>query len=50
MTRGRPAETAQVGAQSRRAQTLTQGDEVAGMAFDPAGKFQLEEEGGHRGG
>ena len=31
-------------------QTLTQGNEVAGMTFDSAGEFQLEKEGGHRGG
>ena len=31
-------------------QTLTQGNEIAGMTFDSAGEFQLEKEGGHRGG
>jgi hypothetical protein len=34
----------------KETQTLTQGNEVAGMAFDSAGKFQLEKEGGHCGG
>ena len=31
-------------------QTLPPGNEVAGMTFDSAGKFQFEEEGGHGGG
>jgi hypothetical protein len=31
-------------------QTLTQGNEVAGMTFDSASKFQLEKDGGHCGG
>ena len=31
-------------------QTLAQGDEIAGMTLDAAGKFQLQQQRGDRGG
>jgi hypothetical protein len=46
----KPGDDGKVGAQAIRDKDSTQGDKVAGVTFDPAGNFQLEEEGGHGGG